>query len=524
MSKRRQRGTATTATSAHTYVLAAAVIVAFIASLAWFLLRVAHGPSLHTALATLLAGDASAAYQQLISLEARMGLQQAEIAILKALAVAALPTLPASERRSVEAQLQRFDASHGQASRLARAYGDGLAQRALFKKPRGRESTPLSTGMLERARLGGWVGQAAAQLASDGVTSALNASVRVLSRRPLVVTVDDFAEPALIEAAAQELEGRVRRALRSPRKVCVNPNARELLAELQALANSETGSTGRRAQWAAGPAGAPCASLTPALTARVGSASWSISYLNRGVSSAIDHLDGAIASALGVGGTLNAALQNRQVVLDTARGVGEARTTEEASHGGGGSTPTSDSVDEAYRWTTESQGLYYPAPDSASSASAALPPSVGNGAVVGSPSAYQLHTDCEDFGGGRSEMRRQSEAADRTVSALLYLSSPAAGGATSFPLVGLEAYPRAGRLLVFETLDEHGWCDPLAAHEGLPPSAGTIPKLVLQKWVLGRPRPKGERRGGEGVEETARISHVMCDLNEVCRTFLRPTS
>jgi hypothetical protein len=121
-------------------------------------------------------------------------------------------------------------------------------------------------------------------------------------------------------------------------------------------------------------------------------------------------------------------------------------------------------------------------------------------------------------------MRRQSEAADRTVSALLYLSSPAAGGATSFPLVGLEAYPRAGRLLVFETLDEHGWCDPLAAHEGLPPSAGTIPKLVLQKWVLGRPRPKGERRGGEGVEETARISHVMCDLNEVCRTFLRPTS
>ena len=195
-----------------------------------------------------------------------MGLQQAEIAILKALAVAALPTLPASERRSVEAQLQRFDASHGQASRLARAYGDGLAQRALFKKPRGRESTPLSTGMLERARLGGWVGQAAAQLASDGVTSALNASVRVLSRRPLVVTVDNFAEPALIEAAAQELEGRVRRALRSPRKVCVNPNARELLAELQALANSETGSTGRRAQWAAGPAGAPCASLTPALT------------------------------------------------------------------------------------------------------------------------------------------------------------------------------------------------------------------------------------------------------------------
>ena len=133
--------------------------------------------------------------------------------------------------------------------------------------------------MLERARLGGWVGQAAAQLALDGVTSASNASVRVLSR------VDDFAEPALIEAAAQELEGRVRRALRSPRKVCVNPNAHELLAELQKLDHSDTSSSGRRAQWAAGPAGAPCASLTPALTARVGGASWSISYLNRGVSS-----------------------------------------------------------------------------------------------------------------------------------------------------------------------------------------------------------------------------------------------
>ena len=407
MSKR-QRGTSNTATSKastasnHRHLLA--VIVAIIALLAWYLLRGAHGPSLHTALATLLAGDASAAYQQLISLEARKGLQQAEIAILKALAVAALPT-GGSERRSVQAQLQRFEPSHGQASRLARAYGDGLAQRAL-KKPRGREATPLSTGMLERARLGGWVGQAAAQLALDGVTSASNASVRVLSR------VDDFAEPALIEAAAQELEGRVRRALRSPRKVCVNPNAHELLAELQKLDHSDTSSSGRRAQWAAGPAGAPCASLTPALTARVGGASWSISYLNRGVSSSIDHLDDAIASALGVGGTLSA-------VLETARGVGEAQTTEEASYGGGGITPTSDSVDEAYRWTTEPQGLYYPAPDSDSRVGSS---SVGNGAVVGSSSAYQLHTDCEDFGGGRSEMRRQSEAADRAVSALLYLS------------------------------------------------------------------------------------------------------
>ena len=127
MSKR-QRGTSNTATSKastasnHRHLLA--VIVAIIALLAWYLLRGAHGPSLHTALATLLAGDASAAYQQLISLEARKGLQQAEIAILKALAVAALPT-GGSERRSVQAQLQRFEPSHGQASRLARAYGDG---------------------------------------------------------------------------------------------------------------------------------------------------------------------------------------------------------------------------------------------------------------------------------------------------------------------------------------------------------------------------------------------------------------
>ena len=445
--------------------------------------------------ASLAANETAEAYSRLHRLHPSSIKKSANVAIVAAVAATehgARPT--AKERKNRIKRLQTFEPEKGQLARLARAYGDGLAGRSP------RKPTPLKT--LDRPRLGGWIGEAAASsggLLDDAVTGGPEHNgkqVVVLNKRPLVVMIDGFVDGKLLEAAAKDINSTVQKSLKGgDRRVCVNPHATDLLNELKEL--SKMDGYRRKDDWATGPAGAPCAKVRPGgkLDARVGSSSWSISYVNRHVSEAVDELDGLISEALGVG----------------------------------------SSEEEADAWTTESQGLYYPV--SKGSSDHATAPShdphdhgaaMDAAAIGGGDEArsYQLHVDCEDFGEGVSAMRQQNEPGDRAVSALLYLTTPLEGGATRFPLINnLEVKPLAGRLLLFETLTRTtGYCDPLAAHIGEAPSAGEVPKLVLQKWVFGSRWAPGTQkyRMGAGVKETATTSHIMCDVNTVCRTFMRP--
>ena len=66
----------------------------------------------------------------------------------------------------------------------------------------------------------------------------------------------------------------------------------------------------------------------------------------------------------------------------------------------------------------------------------------------GEGGAYSNHTDC----GAREN--------ERVVTTLTYLNDDMAGGATTFPQLGLEIKPVKGMLLVFSSADSNGKCDP----------------------------------------------------------------
>eukprot|EP00444_Apocalathium_aciculiferum_P054963 CAMPEP_0183587094 /NCGR_PEP_ID=MMETSP0371-20130417/158348_1 /TAXON_ID=268820 /ORGANISM="Peridinium aciculiferum, Strain PAER-2" /LENGTH=348 /DNA_ID=CAMNT_0025798245 /DNA_START=75 /DNA_END=1121 /DNA_ORIENTATION=- len=79
---------------------------------------------------------------------------------------------------------------------------------------------------------------------------------------------------------------------------------------------------------------------------------------------------------------------------------------------------------------------------------------------------------------------------------LLYLNDPGAGGATSFPLLGLKVLPapRAGVLwqnLRWEPSLDHLVRDYRTLHDGQAP-VGTEPKLALNIWVRGMPYSPSE--------------------------------
>ena len=80
---------------------------------------------------------------------------------------------------------------------------------------------------------------------------------------------------------------------------------------------------------------------------------------------------------------------------------------------------------------------------------------------------------------------RFEEGGQRTHSAVLYLRKPEAGGETYFPVLKLRVEPRAGRLLVWNNLDQDNNPSPEALHEATPPTAGT--KWVLTTWVREHP-------------------------------------
>ena len=306
--------------------------------------------------------------------------------------------------------------------------------------------------------------------------------------------------------------------------MCVNELATDEVAELEALA-ARDGPVPPADDPYLGAPGSRCVPYSPAVAARFASASTSVEAA-AGASAAVDELDAAIARAVGLypdGG-------------GDADGAGRAAGADDAAE-----------ARVAYRHSTASQLLHYARSPDADAAAGA---------------AYALHTDCADYVGGESARFSVEKHSERAVTALLYLTDPdddddkhgeeggataadgggataaADGGAehargeTVFPLLGLAVAPKAGRLLLFETLDPRtGRCDPLAAHVGGAPrgraaaepgAPGGGAKEVLQKWYHAAPLPPGARRQDEARPGQPTSSKgVFCDLNFVCREWVK---
>ncbi len=87
---------------------------------------------------------------------------------------------------------------------------------------------------------------------------------------------------------------------------------------------------------------------------------------------------------------------------------------------------------------------------------------------------YRLHHD------GLPNVTNQ-----RQWTAIVYLNRGFDGGATDFPLLGLNVAPRRGGLLVFANTHGDGAIDPRTRHEGKPVDTGE--KWVATRWIRTRP-------------------------------------
>lgn len=81
--------------------------------------------------------------------------------------------------------------------------------------------------------------------------------------------------------------------------------------------------------------------------------------------------------------------------------------------------------------------------------------------------------------------RDRPAAGNRMRTICAYLNTPAEGGATEFPEAGVRVEPRAGRAVVFDSLDAEGRPDPASLHAGLPVERGE--KWLATLWLRERP-------------------------------------
>lgn len=99
---------------------------------------------------------------------------------------------------------------------------------------------------------------------------------------------------------------------------------------------------------------------------------------------------------------------------------------------------------------------------------------------------YQLHRDALGTAALAGDPLRI--AGDRSTTILGYLNYPAAGGETYFPKLGIRISAQAGRILVFENLEDSGDPAPVSLHAGLPVTRGT--KWVASLWIRQRSLPR----------------------------------
>ena len=95
---------------------------------------------------------------------------------------------------------------------------------------------------------------------------------------------------------------------------------------------------------------------------------------------------------------------------------------------------------------------------------------------------YRPHFDYfSDKDGGRVHTAKGGQ---RIITVILYLNDVAAGGATIFPNINLNIYPKKGSALYFSYFNSAGQVDPATLHGGAPVLAGE--KWIATKWIRER--------------------------------------
>lgn len=92
---------------------------------------------------------------------------------------------------------------------------------------------------------------------------------------------------------------------------------------------------------------------------------------------------------------------------------------------------------------------------------------------------YKPHFDYfPDNEGGRANM---SQGGQRIITIIMYLNDVDAGGATVFPEINLNIYPKKGSAVYFSYFNAAGQTDPLTLHGGTPVLQGE--KWIATKWL-----------------------------------------
>lgn len=92
---------------------------------------------------------------------------------------------------------------------------------------------------------------------------------------------------------------------------------------------------------------------------------------------------------------------------------------------------------------------------------------------------YKPHFDYfPDNEGGQTNM---SQGGQRIITVIMYLNDVNAGGATIFPELNLNIYPKKGSAVYFSYFNAAGQIDPLTLHGGAPVIEGE--KWIATKWL-----------------------------------------
>lgn len=96
---------------------------------------------------------------------------------------------------------------------------------------------------------------------------------------------------------------------------------------------------------------------------------------------------------------------------------------------------------------------------------------------------YKPHFDyLPDNEGGQANMQKGGQ---RIITIIMYLNNVITGGATIFPEINLNIYPKKGSALYFSYYSTNGEVDPLTLHGGSPVIVGE--KWIATKWIREQP-------------------------------------